>query len=114
MIRHSVLDRRRLYSEQFGHITILDVEVLAEPQKTASGFEVLAYFDAEFLGLQLRKLSLVRRPDHKLTVWAAFKGDYGLVSHALRMKLMVVARAAYKDAGGQHAEWIPTEEGAEA
>ena len=96
-------------------ISILGVTRHRNPRPNKGGSTVIAYFDVEANGLEMKGCALVRTPKQGLTVWApkvegpgALQRAVTIVDSSLRHAMMMQAREAYRKIGGTEAEFIGT------
>jgi hypothetical protein len=93
-------------------VNITGLTRVAKPKANRSGNIILAYFDCEARGLELRGCALVRTKGGGLVAWPPNHEDrHGrrsvrITDDSLRHGMMMNAREAYRALGGTDAETI--------
>lgn len=93
-------------------VTITGLKRVAKPKPNRGGSTILAYFDCEMRGLELRGCALVRTKGGGLVAWPPNMTDddnrrsIRIADDSLRHGMMMHAREAYRALGGTDAETI--------
>lgn len=93
-------------------VTITGLTRVAKPKRNRGGHTILAYFDCEMRGLELRGCALVRTKGGGLVAWPPNMIDddnrrsIRIVDDSLRHGMMMYSREAYRALGGTDAEMI--------
>lgn len=97
------------------NVTGLSRNINAKPNK--GGTTVLAYFDCEARGFELRGCAFVRTNRNGLTVWPpkietpdAMRRAVAINDHSLRAQMTLAAQDAYRAMGGTDGEWMKRDE----